>query len=112
MKRLLTAVAALSLAGTFALGTAASAQTYEFHHHHDDNYYHRTGYHDERPDPAWHGGAYPGFSAWDRAHRVDPYRYNLYPAAPGYEWRWVDGDFVLGAVATGLIVDVIPGDEG
>lgn len=109
MKRLLIAFAAISLAG---LGTAASAQPYEYYHHHDYTYYHRDGH-----SPAYqrirdlHAGGYAGFSDWDRARRViDYYRYGLYRPAPGYQWRWVDGNFVLGAVATGLISDVIPGD--
>ena len=108
MKRVLTAVAAISLAGTLALGTAASAQSDQFYHHHDDTYYH----HEDRPrlDRAdQHDGSYAGFSDWDRAHRVfDYHRYGLYHPAPGFEWRWVDGNFVLGNIATGLISDVIP----
>ncbi len=114
MKPLLTAVAALSLAGSLAFGTAASAQSDKFYHHDDDNYYHREvhspNYRHDRAN--WHYGTYPGFSDWSRAHRVvDYYRHNLYHPAPGFEWRWVDGDFVLGNVTTGLISDVIPGDE-
>ena len=114
MKRFLTAVATISLAGTLALGTAASAQSDRYYHHHDDNYYHRDVYNiDYRRDRAdRHDGSYAGFSDWDRAHRVvDYHRYGLYHPAPGFQWRWVDGNFVLGNVATGLISDVVPGDE-
>ena len=112
MKRLLTALAAVSLTGTLAFGTAASAQSDTFHHHHDENYYHRDArsphYRQVRAD--WHDGSYAGFSDWDRAHRVvNYYRYGLYHPAPGFEWRWVDGDFVLGNVTTGLIADVVRG---
>ena len=111
MKCLLTAVAAISLAGTLAFGTAASAQSDDYYHHHDGNYYHRdvqsVDYRGGRADRQ--DGGYPGFSDWDRAHRVvDYHRYGLYHPAPGFEWRWVDGCFVLGNVATGLISDVIP----
>lgn len=112
MKRLVTIAAAVALTGSLVIGTAASAQPYEYYHHHDANYYHSDGYgHREWHDSDWRRGSYAGFSDWDRARRVDYYRYNLYPPAEGYEWRWVHGDFVLGAVATGLIADVVPGDD-
>jgi Ni/Co efflux regulator RcnB len=37
----------------------------------------------------------------------DPVYYGLAPAPPGYRWVYADGDFVLMALATGLIANVI-----
>lgn len=34
-------------------------------------------------------------------------RYGLKPPPPGHQWRQVDGDYVLVAVATGIIASVI-----
>jgi Ni/Co efflux regulator RcnB len=44
---------------------------------------------------------------WDRGERVD-YRKHQFRRPPrGYEWRQVDGQFVLGAIATGMIAQII-----
>jgi Ni/Co efflux regulator RcnB len=111
MTRLAIIAAAIALAGSSLIGAAASAQPYEYYHHHDANYYHRDAYSPrEWHDSDWRRSSYAGFSDWDRARRVDYYRHNLYRPADGYEWRYVDGNFVLGAVATGRIIDVVPGD--
>ncbi len=63
MKRLLTAAAAIALIGTFAVGTAASAQpygnAYGYYHHHDRGYYDRGHYDRGHYD---RGG-------WDHHHR-------------------------------------------
>lgn len=54
----------------------------------------------------WRRGGYV-----PRAYRVyyvqDPYFYELRPAPRGYRWVYADGNFVLMAVATGLIVSVV-----
>jgi Ni/Co efflux regulator RcnB len=55
---------------------------------------------------AWRRGAYV-----PRAYRTyyvqDPYYYGLAPAPRGYRWIYADGNFVLMALATGLIANVI-----
>ena len=124
MKHFLTAAAAIALAGTFAIGTAASAQPYGYYHHNDRHAYGHDDYgsHDDygrryggggyRPVAynGWRPGGYVPHGDWDRGYRVDYYHYHLRRPPYGYEWRRVDGDFVLGAIATGLIVDSVAGD--
>jgi len=135
MKHLLKSAAIAVIAGTFALGGAASAQSWHGHHDrgHYDNGYHRggnwdhhrgyehrgyyrsyqpayrnSGWHD-RSD--WRRGGYVARYDWDRGYRVDYHHYRrLYPPPYGYEWRRVDDNYVLAAIATGLIASVIIND--
>jgi Ni/Co efflux regulator RcnB len=47
-------------------------------------------------------------STWRRGMVVSDWgRYRLMRPPMGYEWRFIDGNFVLAAVATGLIASVI-----
>jgi Ni/Co efflux regulator RcnB len=119
MKRILTTAAALVIAGTFAVGTAASAQPYDYYHHHDDTYYHRDNYHRGDYRPAYYGwhdrsdwrrGGYVARYDWDRGYHVDYYRYHLRRPPYGYEWRRVGDNYVLAAIATGLIADIVGGN--
>ena len=125
MKRLLKTTALAVLAGTFAIAGTASAQDWR---HHDDRGYHDRGYHDDRHggwgdrghydggsyrNSGWHDrsdwrrGGYVGRGDWDRGYRVDYRRYHLSRPPYGYEWRRVNDNYVLAAVATGLIASVI-----
>jgi Ni/Co efflux regulator RcnB len=67
--------------------------------HHDNQHYVR---HDE-----WHKGAHIEHKDWDRGERVDYRHYHLQQPPHGYEWREVDGNYVLAAVTTGVIASVI-----
>ena len=54
----------------------------------------------------WRRGAYVPMTY--RTYYVqDPYYYGLRPAPRGYRWVYADGNFVLMALATGLIANVI-----
>ena len=65
------------------------------------------------------GGGYVRHDDWRRGRRMpmdywrrgvvinDYHRYHLVQPPYGYEWRYVDGNFVLAAVATGLIASII-----
>ena len=44
---------------------------------------------------------------WARGRRFDYHGYGLREPPPGYEWREVDGVFVLGAIATGIIASIL-----
>ncbi|MFT4112899.1 RcnB family protein [Silvibacterium sp.] len=44
---------------------------------------------------------------WNRGQQVDYRQYHLNAPPSGYQWREVDGNFVLAAVATGVISSVI-----
>lgn len=116
MKRILTtSLAALMLAGG---ATAASAQAYR----HDGRYDVRDrAYEQGRRDQARYESrqARREYRRWVRGQRLDArYRGNSYyvsdwrrhglRAPPrGYRWQKVDNQYVLAAVATGLIASVI-----
>ena len=58
----------------------------------------------------WSRGQQMGYNDWNNSRRVDyrDYRrYNLRQPPRGYEWRRNDDRFVLGAIATGVIMSVI-----
>ena len=57
---------------------------------------------------SWRRGGYVPMSY--RSYYVqDPYYYGLHPAPYGHRWVYADGNFVLMALATGLILEVIAG---
>ena len=67
--------------------------------HHDNHQYvehkeWKKGYHMQKED-------------WNRGERVDYRTYHLNAPPRGYEWRQVDGNYVLAAVATGVIASAI-----
>ena len=44
---------------------------------------------------------------WSRGERVDYRTYHLHRPPSGYEWRLVDGNCVMAAVATGIVASVV-----
>jgi Ni/Co efflux regulator RcnB len=115
MKRMMISALALSLLAG-AAGTA-SAQPYGNHDRHDNDGHH--GQHWDRGDNGghygrdwharseWRRGGYVGGDDWRRARAIDYRRYHLRHPPRGYEWREVDGRYVMVAVASGLIADII-----
>jgi Ni/Co efflux regulator RcnB len=93
MKRVCSALA-LSILTTSLTGPLAFAED-----HHDNHHYVR---HEE-----WKKGAHMRHEDWDRGERVDYRHYHLHEPPRGYEWREVDGNFILAAAATGVIASVI-----
>jgi Ni/Co efflux regulator RcnB len=67
--------------------------------HHDNHTYVR---HDE-----WKKGARISHDDWNRGTVVDYHTNHLKAPPRGYEWRQVDGNYVLAAAATGLIASAI-----
>src|SRR5689334_9961945 len=55
---------------------------------------------------SWHRGGYVP-RAYRSYYVQDPYYYGLRPAPRGYRWVYADGNFVLMALATGLIAEII-----
>src|ERR1700728_2635249 len=55
----------------------------------------------------WNNGERMGYNDWSSAKSVDYRQHNLREPPEGYEWRESHGQYVLGAVATGLIASVI-----
>jgi Ni/Co efflux regulator RcnB len=44
---------------------------------------------------------------WARGQHIDYRQYHLNAPPRGYEWRSVDGNYVLAAVATGVVASVV-----
>lgn len=77
--------------------------------HHDD---HDRDRHERHDHPyvrheEWRKGYHMRHEDWGRAERIDYRTYHLRRPPRGYEWREVDGNYVLAAVATGVIASVV-----
>jgi len=113
MKRIIASALALTMA--IGAAGAASAQPYGGHDHNDrhgyDSHHDYRGGHDnwrgwhDRSD--WRRGGYMSHSDWNRGRVVDYHRYHLRQPPRGYQWRQVDGRYVLAAITTGIIADII-----
>ncbi len=55
----------------------------------------------------WRRGQRMGYNDWRSAHAVDYRERHLRRPPNGYEWRESNGQYVLAAVATGLIASII-----
>jgi Ni/Co efflux regulator RcnB len=97
MKPILRTAALCTLA-TMLTGGIAFAQD-----HHDDR---RDNHHYVRHDD-WKKGARMNHDDWNRGERVDYRHYHLHAPPRGYEWREVDGNYVMAAVATGVIASIV-----
>jgi Ni/Co efflux regulator RcnB len=118
MNRMLAGALALSLLGA---GAGAAAARDHDHGGRGDRWEHGDrGRHGDQDDDRWEGhdrGRHLGhYKKWKRGERVvgyryvviEPYRYHLRRPPVGYRWvRVDDGDFLLTAIATGLIVDMV-----
>lgn len=99
MKRFQKIAAFTTLSAVLWSG-AALAQDHDDHQdadHHDQYVKHdewKKGYHMKKED-------------WDRGQQVDWHAHHLRQPPNGYEWREVDGNYVLAAVATGVIASAI-----
>jgi Ni/Co efflux regulator RcnB len=92
MKAMLAASLFFTVA-TVGVTTAAIADE------HDNRTYVR---HDE-----WKKGAKMHDEDWRRGEHVEYREHHLRAPPRGYEWRSVDGNYVLAAVATGVIASVV-----
>jgi Ni/Co efflux regulator RcnB len=114
MKRTLTAVLAATI-GLSGMAGAAAAQPYGhdqnrgYDRHDDRGYDHRRDdRHDNGRHHGWRRGERIGHDEWVRYQRVDWRHHHLRRPPRGYEWRQTDdGNYVLAAVATGLIASII-----
>jgi Ni/Co efflux regulator RcnB len=111
MKRILAAAVALSLIG----GSAFAGD-----HGHGRGHGRDGDRWEDRDHDRWDGhdrGLHRGhYKKWRKGERiggyryvvVEPYRHHLRPAPRGYRWVRADGgDFLLAAIATGVIVDIV-----
>ena len=64
--------------------------------------------HDNGRHRGWYKGGRIERNDWNRGERINDYRrYHLQRPRRGYEWRRVDDNYVLAAVAGGVIASVI-----
>jgi Ni/Co efflux regulator RcnB len=61
--------------------------------------------------PEWRKGQRMSQNDWQRGQRVDYRAHHLRAPPRGYEWREVDGNYVLAAAATGLIASIIANSQ-
>lgn len=90
-------------------------------HGRHNGYYYNSRWHYGPPPAAYYGrpGYRPGYESWRRGAYLpsyyrgggyvvnDYYRYHLRPPPRGYYWYRTGNDYVLAAIATGLIFEVI-----
>ncbi len=99
MKRLLIAATALTLLAPIT----AFAQPHRDDHHGGPAMMMRAAPQQHN----WRKGDRIDRGSWGNYQRVDYRRSHLRAPPRGYEWRRVDNNYVLAAVATGLIASVI-----
>jgi Ni/Co efflux regulator RcnB len=87
MKKLHT-VLALAILSTSLMGGVALAQD----DHHDNHTY--------VAHKEWHKGAPIKQDDWNRGDKVDYHQYHLSAPPAGYEWRMIDGYYVLANIST------------
>jgi len=93
MNRFSKLVVLCALSGVLSTGVIVAQD------HHDNNQYVR---HDE-----WKKGAHISHDDWSRGDQVDYHAHHLSEPPRGYEWRQVDGNYVLAAAATGVIASAL-----
>jgi Ni/Co efflux regulator RcnB len=103
MKSIRKSIALLTMAMTLASGAAFADE------HHDDHDRDRHEHHDHPyvRHQEWRKGYHLRNEDWSRGERIDYRTYHLRHPKHGYEWREVDGNYVLAAVATGVIASVV-----
>ena len=99
MNRFSRFVAFSTVAAVLSSGAVLAQDDHHDADHHDNHTYVE---HKE-----WHKGAKISHDDWQRGEVVDYRTYHLKAPPRGYEWRQVDGNYVLAAVATGLIASAI-----
>jgi Ni/Co efflux regulator RcnB len=93
-------IAAAAVLALTSLSGAALADPYHDHDHHG-------GPPPQAMQHHWRKGDRIDHAQWGRYERVDWRRHHLRAPPRGYEWRQVDGNFVLAAAATGLVASII-----
>ena len=89
MKKL-HSVLAVSILSTSLMGGVALAQD-----HHDAQAQDHRDNHSYVEHKEWKKGAPIKHEDWDRGDKVDYHQYHLSAPPRGYEWRMVDGNYVL-----------------
>jgi len=62
---------------------------------------------DQGANHHWARGERMGYNDWSGAQTVDYRQHHLRAPPRGYEWRESNGQFVMAAVATGVVASII-----
>jgi Ni/Co efflux regulator RcnB len=100
MNKILIGALALSLIGA----QASMAQPYGDH---GDRGGHAGWGQDRGAGHSWARGERMGYNDWNGAGRVNYREHHLRRPPSGYEWRESNGQYVLAAIATGVIASII-----
>jgi len=92
MKKLNTMLAVTFLSASLMGSGVALAQD-QNHHDQQDRNHHDNHTYVEHKD--WRKGFVISHDDWDRGDRVDYHRYHLAAPPDGFEWRMIDGYYVL-----------------
>ena len=104
MKALIMAVAVSALVA----GAAGSANADQDHRDNHAGANQHSGWATDRgAGHQWQRGERMGYNDWNGAQPVDYRQHHLRQPPRGYEWRESNGQYVLGAVATGVIASMI-----
>jgi len=110
MKKLIIGVFALSLiaAPAFAAPGHDNHDNHNNNHmsNHMDNHMNAMSAHNRMTHHGWKSGQRLP-SQWQHGHDVDWRAHHLRQPPRGYHWVQTDGDYVLAAVATGVILSTI-----
>jgi Ni/Co efflux regulator RcnB len=93
---------AFALLAVMLAGPSAALYAQHDDHHDDHHPSHPYVRHTE-----WKKGYHMKSEDWGRAEPIDYRTYHLNAPPRGYEWREVDGNYVMAAVATGIIASTI-----
>lgn len=100
MKALIIAIATL-------MSVASIASVADARNNDNNNGNHRGWGHEQQSNHHWQRGERMGYNNWQNAQRIDYRQHHLRAPPRGYEWRQSNGDYVLAAVATGVIASII-----
>jgi Ni/Co efflux regulator RcnB len=106
MKRFLMAICAAAIVAGGA-GVAQADTHHDNHDNHDTHNNNNNGNNNNNWHSDWRVGHRMDNGDWQHGDHVDWHQHHLRAPPRGYEWREVDGNYVLAAVATGLIASII-----
>lgn len=106
MKSLNRALITSAIGFTLCAGTIVAQDGHDNDRDRRDEHHQQYVRHEE-----WKKGEHIRQEDWNRGERVDYHQYHLRQPPHGYEWREVDGNYVLAAITTGVIASTIVASE-
>jgi Ni/Co efflux regulator RcnB len=110
MRNLILGISAAALIAGGA-GTVNAQPSYNSYGPHQTGYQHSDQHagwsQDQGADHRWNRGDRMGHNDWSSAQPVDYRAHHLRRPPHGYAWRESNGQFILAAVATGVVASII-----